>query len=330
MDWIARIFPNKTQDLIAENPRLDLVRRISKLILPLVFISWLTFLSFSSPVFLSWRNLSNVSRQVAVVGLLSIGQLLVLLTGNIDLASASFMGLFGAVLASQSKVISFPVALGMALALALVWGLLNGFLVTRGKNISVIVTLSTMYIAQGLLLIYTKGQPVILFPMPYEFLGIDSLGPFPWSLVVFISVALVIAIVLRFTPIGRHIYATGGNREAARVCGIAVNRLIIGVYTVSALIASLASLILLSRVASAQPNAGVGMELDSIAAVLIGGTSVSGGYGSVIGTLVGVFLLGFINNGLNLLAVSGYYQYVFKGVIILMAVLVEALQRRGD
>jgi ribose/xylose/arabinose/galactoside ABC-type transport system permease subunit len=330
MNWMARLFPSKTQDPSMEDARLDLVRRISKLILPLVFIAWFTFLSISSPVFLSWRNLSNVSRQVAVVGLLSIGQLLVLLTGNIDLSSASFMGLFGAVLASQSKEIPFLMALGMSLVMALVWGLSNGFLVTRGKNISVIVTLSTMYIAQGILLIFTKGQPVILFPMPYEFLGISSLGPFPWSLIAFLSVALIIAIVLRFTPIGRHIYATGGNREAARVCGIAVNRLIIGVYTTSALIASLASLILLSRVASAQPNAGVGMELDSIAAVLIGGASVSGGYGTVFGALVGVFLLGFINNGLNLLAVSGYYQYVFKGVIILMAVLVETLQRRGE
>jgi ribose/xylose/arabinose/galactoside ABC-type transport system permease subunit len=303
---------------------------LAKLILPLVFIAWLAFLTASSPVFLTWRNLSNVSRQVAVVGLLSLGQLLVMLTGNIDLSSASFMGLFGAVLAGQSIEMSFPAAIGIALVIAVIWGLTNGFLVTRGRNISVIVTLSTMYIAQGLLLIYTQGQPVILFPMPYEFLGIGSVGPIPWSLIAFVIVALIIAVGLRFTPVGRHIYAVGGNREAARVCGIPVNRLIIGVYTTSALIASLASLILLSRVASAQPNAGVGMELDSIAAVLIGGASVSGGYGTVLGTLVGVFLLGFINNGLNLLGVSGYYQYVFKGGIILMAVLVETLQRRGN
>ncbi len=330
MDWLTRVFPSKPQELPMEESRHDLRRRISKLILPIVFIAWLAFLSSTSPVFLTWRNLSNVSRQVAVVGLLSLGQLLVILTGNLDLSSASFMGLLGAVLADLSKGMSFPVALGMALILALVWGLSNGYLVTRGKNISVIVTLSTMYIAQGLLLIYTQGQPVILFPMPYEFLGIGSLGSIPGSLIAFMIVALIIAIGLRFTPVGRHIYATGGNREAARVCGIDVNRLVIGVYIASAMIASLASLILLSRVASAQPNAGVGMELDSIAAVLIGGASVSGGYGTVLGTLVGVFFLGFINNGLNLLGVSGYYQYVFKGAIILVAVLVETLQRRGD
>ena len=330
MDWLARIQPRKPRVPSEDTPRHDVGRRISKLILPIVFLSWLTFLTISSPVFLTWQNISNVSRQVAVVGLLSLGQLAVMLTGNIDLSSASLMGLFGAVLAGQSKEMAFPAALAIGLSLAFVWGLGNGFLVTRGKNISVIVTLSTMYIAQGLLLIYTQGRPVILFPMPYEFLGIGSLGPFPWSLITFSSVAAIMAIVLRFFPVGRHIYAVGGNREAARVVGINVKRLIVGVYITSAMIATLAGMVLLSRVASAQPNAGSGMELDSIAAVLIGGASVSGGYGNVLGTIIGVFILGFINNGLNLLGVSGYYQYVLKGAIILIAVLVETLQRRGD
>ena len=330
MDRLARIFPSKPQPGAEDQPRRDFGRRVSKLILPLVFLGWLAFLSISAPAFLTWQNLTNVSRQVAVVGLLSLGQFAVMLTGNIDLSSAALMGLFGAVLAGQSKVMPFPVALALALGLVLIWGLANGFLVTRGKNISVIVTLSTMYVAQGLLLIYTRGRPVILFPMPYEFLGIGSLGPIPWSLVAFASVAIVMGLVLRYAPVGRHIYAVGGNREAARVCGIDVKKLIVGVYVTSAMIASLAGMVLLGRVASAQPNAGAGMELDSIAAVLIGGASVSGGYGTVLGTIVGVFILGFINNGLNLLGVSGYYQYVFKGAIILIAVLVETLQRRGD
>ena len=330
MDRLGRIFPGRPRSDADDRPRRDFGRRVSKLILPIVFLGWLAFLSISAPAFLTWQNLTNVSRQVAVVGLLSLGQFAVMLTGNIDLSSAALMGLFGAVLAGQSKVMPFPVALVLGLGLVLIWGLANGFLVTRGKNISVIVTLSTMYVAQGLLLIYTRGRPVILFPMPYEFLGIGSLGPIPWSLVTFASVALVMGLVLRYAPVGRHLYAVGGNREAARVCGIDVKKLIVGVYVTSAMIASLAGMVLLGRVASAQPNAGAGMELDSIAAVLIGGASVSGGYGTVLGTIVGVFILGFINNGLNLLGVSGYYQYVFKGAIILIAVLVETLQRRGD
>jgi ribose transport system permease protein len=330
MDWIARFIPTKSSETSQESSQHDLGRRLSKYILPFVFLAWLVFLTINVPAFLTWQNLSNVSRQVAVVGLLSLGQLAVILTGNIDLSSASLMGLFGAVLAGQSKEMPFPIALGIGLTLALIWGFANGYLVTRGKNISVIVTLSTMYIAQGLLLIYTQGRPVILFPMPYEFLGIGSVGPFPWSLITFTFVALILAYFLRYTPVGRHVYAVGGNREAARVCGIDVKKLIIGVYVTSAVIASLAGMILLSRVASAQPNAGMGMELDSIAAVLIGGASVSGGYGSVPGTVIGVFMLGFINNGLNLLGVSGYYQYVFKGAIILIAVIVETLQNRGS
>lgn len=330
MGRLARLFQKPPADVAEDQPRRALVRRVSNLILPLVFLAWLLFLSVSTPSFLTWQNISNVSRQVAVIGLLSLGQFLCMLTGNLDLASAALMGLFGAVLAGLSKEIPFPYALGLALLLAVGWGFANGFLVTRGKNISVIVTLSTMYIAQGLLLIYTRGRPVILFPMPYEFLGIGSLGPVPWSLITLALSAVVMGFVLRFTPVGRHLYAVGGNREAARVCGIPVKRLIIGVYVTSALIATLAGMVLLSRVASAQPNAGSGMELDSIAAVLIGGASVSGGYGTVAGTVVGVFILGFINNGLNLLNVSGYYQYVFKGAIILIAVLVEALQRRGE
>jgi ribose/xylose/arabinose/galactoside ABC-type transport system permease subunit len=330
MDWLARVLPNRSPESSEDMRRRDLGRRISKLILPLVFLAWLTFLTVSTPAFLTWQNLSNVSRQVAVVGLLSLGQFVCILTGNIDLSSASLMGLFGAVVAGTSKAEAFPVALGLGLLLALTWGLSNGFLVTRGKNISVIVTLSTMYVAQGLLLIYTRGRPVILFPMPYEFLGIGSLGPVPWSLITFTLVAVGIGLVLRYAPVGRHLYAVGGNREAARVTGINVKGLIYGVYVTSAMVASLAGLVLLGRVASAQPNAGMGMELDSIAAVLIGGASVSGGYGTVVGTVIGVFILGFINNGLNLLGVPGYYQYVFKGAIILIAVLVETLQRRGD
>ncbi|HSA62519.1 MAG TPA: ABC transporter permease [Nitrospiraceae bacterium] len=330
MDWLARVFPGRPQELPEGEPRRDFGRRLPKFILPLVFFGWLVFLTFSSPVFLSWQNMSNVTRQVAVVGLLSLGQLAVILTGNIDLSSASLMGLFGAVLAGLSIEIGFPYALAIGVLLSLTWGLANGFLVTRGKNISVIVTLSTMFIAQGLLLIYTMGRPVIQFPMPYEFLGVGSLGPIPWSLVAFSLVAVVLAIVLRYAPVGRHVYGVGGNRQAAGVCGIDVKRLIIGVYVTSAMIAVLAGLVLLGRVASAQPNAGSGMELDSIAAVLIGGASVSGGYGTVLGTVIGVFMLGFINNGLNLLGVSGYYQFVLKGAIILVAVLVEALQRRED
>ncbi|MCC7359290.1 MAG: ABC transporter permease [Anaerolineales bacterium] len=315
---------------LAFDRRRALRRQLSRLILPTVLIVWLVFLSFSSPVFLTANNLFNVTRQVAVIGILALAQLLCLLTGNIDLSIGSYLGLFGALLGGLSLQWGFGPALTVALAVTLAWGLTNGFLVSRGTGISVIITLSTMYVARGITLIYTDGHPFIRFPMPYEFLGAGNVGPVPWSLITLVCVAGLMGFVLRYTAVGRHLYAMGGNREAARVCGIHLTRLTLGVFIGSALLTALASIVLLGRVASAQPNAGVGMELDSIAAVLIGGASVSGGTGGVVGTLIGVFMLGFINNGLNLLGVSGFYQYVFKGLIILLAVMVDTLQRRNS
>jgi ribose transport system permease protein len=323
-------FPTKPWGQLDHQQQTALRRRLSRLILPLVLVAWLVFLSLTSPVFLTSQNLFNVTRQVAVIGILSLAQLLCLLTGNIDLSIGSFLGLFGALLAGLSLPLGFGPALGVTLLLALAWGLANGFLVSRGVGISVIVTLSTMYIARGITLIYTDGHPIINFPMPYEFLGAGNVGRVPWSLITLLVVAAIIAFVLRQTATGRHLYAVGGNREAARVCGISLTWVTLGVFVSSALLTALAAIVLLGRVASAQPNAGLGMELDSIAAVLIGGASVSGGAGGVVGTLVGVFMLGFINNGLNLLGVSGFYQYVFKGLIILLAVLVDTLQRRNS
>jgi ribose transport system permease protein len=304
-------------------------RRWADMILPIVFISWLIFLTVSSPVFLTQQNIFNVTRQIAVIGLLSLGQLVCLITGNIDLSVGNFLGFFGAVLAGLSLSMGFGPAIIIALLIAIAWGLMNGFLVSLGRGTSVIITLSTMYIARGLTLIYTDGKPFILFPMPYQFLGSGNIGPVPWSLITLVVVALIIAFVLRYLAIGRHLYAIGGNREAARVCGISPRKITIFVYLTSALLSALGAIVLLGRVASAQPNAGLGMELDSIAAVLIGGASVSGGAGTVLGTLIGIFMLGFINNGLNLLGVSGYYQFVFKGLIILLAVLVDTLRKRG-
>jgi ribose transport system permease protein len=325
-----RVESIKIWDKVDGHQRIIIRRKLADMILPVVFIAWIIFLALSSPVFLTQQNIFNVTRQVAVIGLLSLGQLVCLITGNIDLSVGNFLGLFGALLAGLSLVFGFGPALIISLMVALSWGLMNGFLVSLGKGTSVIITLSTMYVARGLTLIYTDGKPFILFPMPYQFLGTGNIGPVPWSLVTLILVALVIAFILRFTPIGRHLYAVGGNREAALVCGINPKKITIIVYISSAFLSALGAIVLLGRVASAQPNAGLGMELDSIAAVLIGGASVSGGAGTVVGTLIGIFMLGFINNGLNLLGVSGYYQFVFKGLIILLAVLVDSLRKRGS
>ena len=304
-------------------------RSLSKVMLPLIFFLWLVFLSFTSPVFLTWTNLFNVTRQIAVIGILSIAQLLCLLTGNIDLSIGTFLGLFGALLAGLSLSIGFIPAIIICLIIAILWGLMNGFRITRSEGICAIVTLSTMYIARGITLVYTQGHPIVGYPMPYEFLGAGNLGPVPYNLIVFSVICAIVYIILGFTPLGRHLYATGGNKQAARVCGINTKLITIGVFLTSAIFAAIGSMILLGRVASAQPTAGMGMELDSIAAVLIGGASVSGGYGGVLSTLIGIFMLGFINNGLNLLGISGYWQFIFKGAIILVAVMVDTMRQQS-
>jgi len=303
----------------------DLTRVAARLMLPFIFSIWFVFLAITSPVFLTWQNIFNVTRQVAVMGIVSLGQLLCMISGNIDLSVGVFLALFGVILGGLSLKLGALPAIVIALAMAVAWGLLNGFLVTRGVGISVIVTLSTMYVARGIIYLYTRGKPIVLFPMPYAFLGQEDLGPVPWSLITFAAVALVIHFLLQHTPTGRHLYGIGGNREAAKVCGIAINRLTVGAYLGSAFLSALGSIVLLGRVASAQPNAGTLMEMDSIATVLIGGASVSGGRGGVFTTLIGIFMLGLINNGLNLLGISSYYQYVLKGIIILMAVLVDQI-----
>jgi ribose transport system permease protein len=329
MQLKIRNISSKIWGRMGDTQTIVLRRRLADSILPVVFIIWFIFLSFTSPVFFTTQNLFNVTRQIAVIGVLSIGQLICMISGNIDLSVGTFLGMVGALLGGLSLKIGFLPAFGIVLLVTLIWGLANGFLVSLGKGTSVIITLSTMYIARGITLIYTDGKPFILFPMPYQFLGEGNIGPVPWSLITLVIVAVVIGFFLRNKAIGRHIYAVGGNREAARVCGINPKKITIYVFISSAFFSALGAIILLGRVASAQPNAGLGMELDSIAAVLIGGASVSGGAGGVIGTLIGILMLGLINNGLNLLGVSGFFQYVLKGLIILLAVLADSLRKRS-
>jgi len=297
----------------------------ARLVLPLFFSLWIIFLALKSPVFLTSQNIFNVTRQIAVMGILSLGQLLCIITGNIDLTVGAFLALFGVILGGLSLSLGAPLAILIAIFMALAWGLLNGFLVTRGVGISVIVTLSMFFIARGLALLYTLGKPVILFPIPYAFIGQDELGPVPWSFITFVAIALIVHFLLQYTPTGRHLYAIGGNRATAKVCGIAVNRITLGVYILSALLSALGSIVLIGRIESAHPNAGTFMELDTIATVLIGGASISGGRGGVFLTVIGIFMLGLINNGLNLMGVSSYYQQVLKGIIILIAVLVDQM-----
>ena len=294
----------------------------------IILVAFAVILVGLTPRFLTATNLLNVARQVAVLSLISMGILTVIITGNVDLTVGAFMGLSGALFARWSIGLGIFPSLVLGLTLAIGVGLVNGFLSTRGRGLSVIVTLATMTIFQGATLLITGGRPIIGFPQAIRVIGTGYVGPIPAPVVVAILVAVVVHVLLRYTAFGRELYAIGGNPEAARLSGIPVNLRIISAFIISSLLSALAGLVLIARVSSAQPTAGIGDEFSAVGAVLIGGASLSGGAGSVVGTLAGVLILGMISNGLNLLHVDPYYQYVVKGLIILFAILMDQWGRK--
>ncbi len=294
----------------------------------IIMIVFAIALSLLTDRFLTTRNLLNVGRQVSVMSLLSFGILVVVITGNVDLTVGAFMGFVGALFAGWTLDYGLTQAIVMGFGVALLAGTVTGFLSTRGAGLSVIVTLAMLTIFQGATLLYTDGRPISGLPDNLRELGRGYLGPIPWPVVIAIIVAMVIHIMLRYTAFGRELYAIGGNQEAARLSGIPVKRRIITGFLISASLSALAALILIARVSSAQPTAGVGDELNAVGAVLIGGASLSGGAGTVIGTIAGVLILGMISNGLNLLQVNPFYQYIIKGLIILFAILMDQWGRQ--
>ncbi len=283
-------------------------------------------LSVMSRDFLTVNNLLNVLRQVSINALIAFGMTFVILLGGIDLS-------VGAVLALSSVAIASMMAAGIDPVLATLFGVLagaalgavNGIIISRGKVAPFIATLGTMTVFRGLALVASDGRPITGFNSDFfSMLGAGYIGnliPVPVITTMIAFVALWF--ILKKTVFGRHVYAVGGNEEASLISGVKVNRIKLWVYTLSGGLSALAGVILTSRLNSAQPNAGMGYELDAIAAVVLGGTSLSGGRGWIVGTLIGAVLIGVLNNGLNLLSVSSFYQQVIKGSVILLAVLLD-------
>lgn len=289
----------------------------------IILVLFAVLLSLLTDRFLTTQNLLNVAKQVSVLLLISLGILITVIAGNVDLTVGAFMGLAGALFAGWTIKYGVIPGILMGLSIALIAGFLNGYLTTRGKNLSVIVTLAMLTIFQGLTLLYTNGRPIIDFPESVRFLGKNSLGPIPMPVIVAFMAALLVHILLKYTTIGRELFAIGGNQEAAHLSGIRVKGRVILTFVLSALLSASAGLVLIGRVSSAQPTAGIGDEFSAVGAVLIGGASLNGGSGSVPGTIAGVLILGMISNGLNLLQVNPYYQFVVKGLIILFAILMD-------
>jgi len=294
-----------------------------------VLVAIAAALSATTDSFATASNLTNVARQVSINGILAVGVTFVLLTGGVDLSLGSVVALSGVVCAlfahPGDHALFVPISMG--LLTGMLCGLVNGTLVTRGGIAPFIVTLGMMTVARGLALILSGGKPVSdMSPALTNLAG--DVGPVPIPVLCFAAVAFASWLFLGRLRLGRHLYAVGGNEQAARAAGVSVPKVKLFAYGLCGLLTGLAGVVLAARITTGQPNAGQAYELDAIAAVVIGGTSLSGGVGSVLGTILGVLLIGVINNGLDLLSVSSYYQAVIKGVIIVGAVWLDRRQAR--
>lgn len=291
-------------------------------------VAFSLIVSLLSPRFLTFSNILNVLRQTSINSVIAAGMTFVILTGGIDLSVGSVLAISGAICASLiASGVGVFLAVIMALILGGAIGVLTGIIISKGKIQPFIATLVTMTVIRGATLVFTDGKPITLGNSEaakafYNIGGGYILG-IPIPIYIMAIVFLTAYYVLTQTRLGRYIYALGGNEEAAKLSGIDISKIKVSVYAISGLLSAVAGIIITSRLSSAQPNAGLGYELDAIAAVVLGGTSLAGGAGTILGTISGALIIGILNNALNLLNVSSYYQMIAKGSVILIAVLLE-------
>ena len=344
---------NEPSDPPAERSRRTRWQRASHLLLqggPLIALLLLgLYLSIATPHFLTDGNLTNVMRRTSVIALLAIGQTFVILAAGIDLSVGSIAALAGSASAvamtrpiTVADTVVGPVdflpGLLVALAVGALAGLVNGLIITKGKIPDFIATLGTLSAYRGIALLVTEGLPVPSFstaegarntlPQALTWLGSGEFLGLPVAALVALAVTIASWLVLQYTALGRSVYAVGGNREAARVSGIDIDRTRIAVYTISGLCAGIGGFLLTGRLNSANALMGSGQELESIAAVVIGGTNLFGGEGGVFGSLIGSLITGVLSNGLNLLNVSSFWQQVIQGMVIIGVVIFDQWRRR--
>jgi ribose/xylose/arabinose/galactoside ABC-type transport system permease subunit len=322
--------------------QINVVEQLGRFAPALVLLVLIAVLSYLEPGFRTERNMWNVLRQVSFVGIIAVGMTFVILTAGIDLSVGSALAFAGIVCASAAKgsrglltgkdqggihvLYAALAALGVGLAI----GLLQGFLIGKLHIPAFIATLGGLGAWRGATLVWSGGQPLSAFSTDFTYWGKGFVGPVPVPVIFFLGLVVIGHIVLRYTRYGRHIYALGGNQEAARLSGLNVTALTISVYVITGLCAGLSAFLLTARLNSAEQIAGQNYELQAIAAVVIGGTSLFGGEGGVIGTFIGAMLIGVLNNGLVILNVSSYYQPIIIGAIIVLSVYIDQLvkQRR--
>jgi ribose transport system permease protein len=287
------------------------------------------FLSIASPNFLTTTNLAAVVRQTATINIMALGMTLVIVSGGIDLSVGAILAFSGTVGAmAMASGLPIPVGITVGLACGLFWGFVNGICTTTLKIPPFIVTLGTLGIVRGVTLIISGGLPVVGLPRDFEALADGSFLGIPSVLLVLAVCAVLAHVALHRTKLGRYTYAIGSNKEAAVYAGIPVAKYTVAVYTISGMLTGLAGMIEASRLMTGQPTAGQAYELQVIAAVVIGGGSLTGGEGSVIGTLIGAFIMGLLSNGSDLLGVNPYLQQALIGGIIILAVAVDEARKR--
>jgi ribose transport system permease protein len=294
---------------------------VTNIVFAAAIIALVIFASFASEAFLTQRNIVSISRQIVTNGLLSLGMLIVILTGGIDLSVGPIVAFAGLLSTGLQEHMPFPAAIAVALVMGLAVGAFNGIIIARFKLQPFIVTLATMGSLRGLLYMYSQTPTYPVDELFRSLLGGGFIGPLPVPALIFAAALPIVWYYLNQTTSGRAVYAIGVNQEAVRLAGINVRLHLVTAYVTCGFMAALAGVILASRLGIAQPSVGVGYELDAIAAVVIGGGILGGGGGTVIGVLGGVLALAMVDNVLNLFNVESYYQQLLKGMIILVAVL---------
>ncbi len=290
----------------------------------------MAIISVMSPIFLTASNMWNILRQISTNALLAFGMTFVILIGGIDLSVGPLLA-FSGVFAAWAMSAGWPIwaaVLGALITCTLV-GMLNGIIVTATGIAPFVVTLSMQQIFRGFAMLMAKGAPIRIKNQRFISIGTTYLGPVALPILYMLAIMIVCILVLTRSRFGRHIYALGGNKTAARFAGIQTSRIEVAVYALSGFLAAVAGIVLAARMTAGVPATGEGYECDAIAAVVLGGASFNGGVGTIGGTLIGAIIIGVINNGLNMLNVESFWQYVAKGVVILLAVLVDVLRKRS-
>ncbi|XEC94656.1 ABC transporter permease [Paenibacillus tarimensis] len=326
-----KINDGNTAVAAGENKKTSLLPRgfLSKYGMLIVLVGMVILMSFLSDAFFQYQNLINIVRAMSFIAIVAMGVTMVIITTGIDLSSGSVIALVSVVVASLAHPGDYPIYVPIlaGLAIGCFAGFVNGFITAKGRIPAFIATLGMMTAARGLALLYSEGRPIGNLSESFLYIGKGSILGIPFPIIMLIVLGIISHLLLSKTKFGKYTYAIGGNEQAAKICGINVDRYRILVYTYAGFLTAVAGMMLTARVSAGQPSMGNMYELDAIAAAVIGGTSLSGGIGTIPGTIIGALIIGVLNNGLDLLNVPSYWQQILKGVIIVAAVLLDARKK---